>query len=341
MDSRPVRLLPILFLFASAGFARAQNAYVRDDGTADSALGYGLPDDYCWMQWFDAVGGIDTITAVQSYIPPSTPMGTPITFCVWEDPNDDGDPSDLVLVSTLATTVQFVAPNAFVNYPLPSPGLVQGKFFVGAFLTEDGTMSPAALDYSVNPHIAYFSFSAAGTFDPANMNNNFPPTHIETLGAGIHGVFLLRATGSGDTPTTYCTAKTNALGCIPEIGWLGVPSASAGAGFLVTATNVRNRKNGMLLYTTAGRASTPFFGGTLCLANPLHRTPLFNSGGNLAGQDCTGLYAFDFNAWVAAGHDPLLTEGRRVEAQFYMRDPGFAAPNNIGLTNGLEFVLQP
>lgn len=324
-----------------AATASATNQYVLDDGSANSAIGYGLPEDYCWLQSYHTIGSVDAITKVMAYIPSTTPVGTPITFCVWDDPNDDGDPTDAILVIQRATTVQHAGVNVFVDYPLLQPATVHGVFFVGAFLTEDGGMSPAALDYSVNPHVAYFSFNSAGAFDPVNLMNNFPPTHIETIGAGIHGVFMLRAEGSGEAPTVYCTAKTNSLGCAPQIGSFGTPSATTGTGFLVTASGVYNRKYGMLLYTTAGRASTPFFGGTLCLAAPLRRTPSLNSGGSASGDDCTGTYAFDFNAYVALGLDPALVAGATVDAQFYSRDPGFPVPDNIGLTDALEFVLGP
>ena len=107
------------------------------------------------------------------------------------------------------------------------------------------------------------------------------------------------------------------------------------------ATSVLNRRSGILAYSTSGRATTPFGGGTLCLAAPLRRTPIQNSGGSAAGTDCSGTYHFDFAAWITSGSDPSLVAGTTVNAQFYSRDGGFAAPNNIGLTNALEFTLVP
>jgi hypothetical protein len=50
---------------------------------------------------------------------------------------------------------------------------------------------------------------------------------------------------------------------------------------------------------------------------------------------------FDFNAYVASGADPLLTAGTTVNAQFYSRDPAFPYPNNIGLTDAIEFTIAP
>ena len=109
----------------------------------------------------------------------------------------------------------------------------------------------------------------------------------------------------------------------------------------MTATNVLGQKTGMVIYGTSGRTAVPFGGGTLCVAAPLRRTPAQNSGGSASGADCTGQYAFDFNAWIAIGFDPALVPGAVVDAQYWSRDPGFAPPDNIGLTDALEFAIAP
>ena len=61
----------------------------------------------------------------------------------------------------------------------------------------------------------------------------------------------------------------------------------------------------------AERAATPFQGATLCIAAPVRRTPIQMSGGNPPPADCSGVFAFDFNALVRAGTDPGLVPGRR------------------------------
>ena len=142
-------------------------------------------------------------------------------------------------------------------------------------------------------------------------------------------------------PQTYCVAKTNALGCVPSIGWYGTPSASAADGFQVVARNLRNNKPGLMLYSRAGRAAQPFQGGTLCVAAPIARTPNDSSGGSPGGNDCSGGLSVDFNQRIASGIDPTLVAGVTVNAQFWIRDPGFAAPNNTSLTDALELVIGP
>ncbi len=142
------------------------------------------------------------------------------------------------------------------------------------------------------------------------------------------------------TPDVYCTAQTNTLGCVPAIEAMGSPSVTSTSGFRVAARNVRNRRNGMLVYGTSGRAALPWLGGTLCVAPPLRRTPLVNSAGSFApANDCSGAFVRDFNAWAFASNDLELFAGQHVRAQFYSRDPGAQA--NLNLSDAVEFYLEP
>ncbi len=150
----------------------------------------------------------------------------------------------------------------------------------------------------------------------------------------------------GSSTITYCTAKTNSLGCTPAIHSLGTSSASATSGFTVSAAQLINNKNGILIYGLTGRAATPFGGGTLCLANPIKRTPVASTGGHAPPNDCSGSLSLDMNAFAAGllGGNPspaLSSVGQTVDTQFWSRDPGFAAPNNISLTDALEYVVGP
>jgi hypothetical protein len=149
----------------------------------------------------------------------------------------------------------------------------------------------------------------------------------------------------GAGPTVYCTAKVNSLGCIPTIGFTGTPSATAGSGFNVTGSNVRNNKSGLLFYGISGQASTPFQNGTLCVASPIKRTGAVSAGGNpFPADDCSGVYSIDMNAFAVSPGPPtplpqLQTPGTVVDCQFWGRDPGFVAPDNTTLTDGLEYTV--
>ena len=175
------------------------------------------------------------------------------------------------------------------------------------------------------------------------------------VAAGYARTSLLNSLGSYDglaskdacpAPVVYCTAKLNSLGCSPSIGSVGSPSASAGSGFTVRATQVINNKNGLLFYGVSGRAATPFQGGTLCVKSPIKRTPSVNSGGTIPPNNCSGVFALDMNLYAVGGLGgtplPALTvTGTVVQCQWWGRDPGFTAPNNTTLSAGLEYVVCP
>jgi hypothetical protein len=140
----------------------------------------------------------------------------------------------------------------------------------------------------------------------------------------------------GTPPVVYCTAKINSQFCLPAISATGFASLSIPAPFSIEAVNIVNQKQGLLFYGY-GAGSTPFLGGFLCTTTPLRRTPAQNSGGSLAGADCSGSFAFDFNAWLASGADPLLVVGQQVNAQFWSRDP--QDPFTTNLTDAVQFSI--
>jgi len=146
-------------------------------------------------------------------------------------------------------------------------------------------------------------------------------------------------------PITYCVAKTNSLGCTPVISGTGQSSATLTSGFVVKSVNMRNNKVGLLFYTNGGQASTPFTGGTLCVGGALKRVQGLNTGGTPAPvNDCTGIFSVDMNSFRAGllGGNPnafLSVVGTVVDSQFWGRDPGFPAPNNTQLSDGLEFTV--
>jgi hypothetical protein len=166
-------------------------------------------------------------------------------------------------------------------------------------------------------------------FDASGNGNHF------TLHGGYSWV-----DGVGTSPYYYCTTKANSAGCFPEIGWSGEPRLGGPTdNFRVTASNLLNRKPGMMIWSLTP-ASVPFAGGVLCVGAPVIRTALQASGGSPAPQvDCSGSYSFHFSHAYAAQY--LLTPGQTVRAQYWSRDPGYGTPNNAGLTNALGAVLLP
>ena len=338
------------------------NSYTYDDGVSEDALGFtNCPAPYlatlCWVQRFNAVGAADTIAIVKvAWGTPTNPGGSPpagtaATVGVWSDPNQDGNPTDALLLSSAATTIAYPDTDILQVVAIP-PVVVSGRFFVGAF-TVQACNTPALTQYPASMDTTSASLGRAWVCaaDPSTAfvhsplgANNVPPVELDSL--SLPAVFLLRAEGFGPPPSAYCTAKLNALGCTPAISFTGSPVAANTSGFTLKGSNVRNQKSGLLFYgTNTGPAAAPFSGGTLCVKTPIKRTQAVNSGGSaLPTQDCSGVYSLDMNAFAHQAGPPippaiLLVPGTQMNVQWWGRDPGFPPPNNTTLTNGLQYTI--
>jgi hypothetical protein len=178
-------------------------------------------------------------------------------------------------------------------------------------------------------------FAAASGLYHINLAN-WTATHVRHVYPSYTGIAFVPDTQQ----TTYCVAKTNSLGCVPSISADGFPSPTAGSGYVLRAANVRNQTAGSLTFGIGGRAALPFGGGTNCIAPPRQRTPVAHSGGSPLGvADCSGTWQLDFNTWMSQYY--TLPAGTTVQAQWFGRDLGFAAPSNWTLTDALEFTVRP
>ncbi|MCE9596286.1 MAG: hypothetical protein K8S98_19005 [Planctomycetes bacterium] len=137
---------------------------------------------------------------------------------------------------------------------------------------------------------------------------------------------------------SYCTSKVNSLGCAPIVTTTGTPSVGSGLPFKIRGSNFRNHKNGMLFYGY-GKLEVPFQGGYLCVKGPLKRTPVQDSAGNTGTNDCSGTYAYDFNALIRAGTDANLVVGAKIFAQYWARDLG--DPFGISMSDAVGFDICP
>jgi hypothetical protein len=181
---------------------------------------------------------------------------------------------------------------------------------------------------------------------PGAIGPTFAIASVTAAHAGAYSVEVSGVCGSVQSQpaqltvtgvsTVYCTSQLNSLGCFPSIGAAGTPSASAGSGYLVEATNLMPGANGVFVYSTTGPASTPFQGGFLCSAPPLRRAPALPSTGS---DTCSGILRIDFNATIASGADAALEAGATFWGQFWSRDGGSAGGSN--LTDAVTAVICP
>ncbi len=213
-----------------------------------------------------------------------------------------------------------------------------GDLFATHVDANANVLDPGGLTIAADPAVAESSPAVAGDQGKALVV-------FSAMLADPYGTFRVQLRGPCGGTLAYCLPKTNSLGCVPSISSSGEPSATSLSGFTLNATQVRNQKAGLLIYTSSGRATSRFGGGTLCIAGPIRRSTSLNSGGtSLPASDCSGVYSLDMNAFAHAllggAPAPFLTvPGTVVDCQFWGRDPGFPAPDNVTLTAGLEYVI--
>lgn len=133
----------------------------------------------------------------------------------------------------------------------------------------------------------------------------------------------------------YCTAKTSSAGCVPTIQWSGRPSFLTND-FVLSANQVINNRVGLLFWGVSA-VSLPFAGGVLCV-EPFARTPIQLSGGSASGIDCSGSWSFPFDAAYMNARG--LAPDDVVFAQYWGRDPGFAFPSSVMLSDAVRFVVE-
>ncbi len=139
------------------------------------------------------------------------------------------------------------------------------------------------------------------------------------------------------SPTVYCQGTQGASGCAPVISFQGQPSASAGSGFLLCGDQLVGGQTALVLYSTSGSEAHRLLGGYLCMELPARRASQLPTNG--ASMACDGSIAFDMNAWIASGTDPLLVAGAAGYSQVWCRDP--ADPFGGVLSDAVAFLIEP
>jgi hypothetical protein len=316
----------------------------------------------------DLNGGVFTLVNVDSLLPNDTTTSLDADCC---DVDEDGDTD--VFVSNDSNQAEWYLQNQTAANDVFAPTVLRleqapnrvagaAPTVVRAQVYDNAPYyinwyNATAIEFSVSggPFFSFPMRSSAGQI----FRGELPGSLVGTItyrvrsrdksgNEGLSASLSYNATpgACGGSPLPYCTAKVNSLGCTPNIGSTGTPSATAGAGFRVFSSNLRNNQPGLLLYGTSGRAAAPFQGGLLCVGAPVWRSSPLSSGGSAGGNDCTGVYLIDMNAFALGflGGAPLpalQVAGTQVNCQFWGRDNGFPAPGNTSLSNALEYTTCP
>lgn len=192
----------LIILLASATPALAQGVeYLHDDGNPEDAIGIsGAAVDIWWANAFTVQPGgesIDTIR-IDFFSSSNLTVGYPFSVHVYEDSDDDGDPTTgtLTLLASASATVADLTNGTFQDIAV-GPATVSGGFFVAALITTDGTSYPAAIDQTVSAGQSWIAADDASGIDPSDpfASPTFAPGTIDSY--GFPGNWMLRAVSSG------------------------------------------------------------------------------------------------------------------------------------------------
>lgn len=328
------------------------NTYAYDDGTSEGVWGPTSGGEYCWLQRYNAVGGSDRIVSVSAawgspVAPTSLPNGVPVRVLIWDDPNEDGDPTDARLLADVATNVANINSDILNEVAIQPPVVVTGKFFVGTILRCPAGEYVAPTSDNWWGVWSWTVANSTGAIDAQCLAcNTFPPS---ALGPAYDETFLLRAQGE-DSGVTYCFGDGTGANCpCGNFGQLGagcenstsrgsqlysVGSPSVAADTLsLWATSMPFNWNGLIYMGTNqlnNGLGVPFGDGLRCVGGTTKRFP--SQGFGSLVQD-----------HLVANSNGLIVAGSTWHFQAWFLDSSPFAPcgNGANLSNGLTLTFLP
>lgn len=201
----------IYALIATVGTAQAE--YRIDDGMAETRVGISSgsdPKTLAWLNRFTVQAGRETIIDI-SIAFGDVPDGSPVTVYLWDDPNQDGDPSDALVLSSAAGVSANSDTNVFNLYDIPDVPLTVGDFFfVGAIMDMTGSQKPGRLDtdgsddppatFPPNNHAFLAGATNGSGVDANDLDGAQIPVMLVSSTPIGDGNWLIRASDNGVTP---------------------------------------------------------------------------------------------------------------------------------------------
>lgn len=207
--TRPVLLSPLralgfgLVLAITSALHAQQVDYILDTGVGSFNIGPSQFDaNMTWLNSFDTAPGGEYITNISvSFGDIQDNNGIPgsdlVTLAILNDPNNDHDPTDAILLTT--TTVQWVDTGfgEFVDYPIQATQ-IEGVFFVAVVMDVLERANPASMD----PNSPTAGAQSWMFYNPKpNLGDLGSSPFILRMGdSPFQGAWMIRATGEAQPP---------------------------------------------------------------------------------------------------------------------------------------------
>jgi hypothetical protein len=295
MRAHPLSL-PILASFLLLSTAQAQ-CPDYSSGTSTAGIGIFNGGDEARMIYVDCLTNIAIVEAQFGHPGSATPVdGLPLTIAVWDDPNDDQDPSDAVLVAQVTVPGGVTGGHTglwqtydlrqLLGHVVPATG----GMFVGVGVRYPAGASPGSIEFfNFTPNTQWLASAGGptGLLDYSNLgaqslynvaNVGFPPgswvmraqegasfANYGTGCAGGAGVPDLTAATYPALGTTFTlqvgNASLNATDAFLMIGfsdtsWNGVPLPLTMAGFGMPNCTAYASPDAVLFFLLSGGTGT-------------------------------------------------------------------------------------
>jgi hypothetical protein len=189
--------------YGTGGASRNVDEYCLDDNSADLDLALLAGGELVWIHVFDTLEGLETITHVNSAIgvpgtsvPNTSQLGAPLRVYVWDDPDNDGNPGNAVLLAEAVGTITHVDDDVLNRVALDQPVTVSGKFVIGASVVHPPGEYPAPRDVTSGSWCrAWVTGVEGGPFDPHSIGGSIGIEEMDDL--GFPSVWLLSASAAG------------------------------------------------------------------------------------------------------------------------------------------------
>lgn len=337
------------------GEPQAPTCGTAHDGVSETSLGLNFGGDTLALVYVDCLSRVDQLEV--AFGSPASPgliaTGTPTRVAVWDDPTNDMDPADALLLQSA------VVPGGVATPDLDQPVVVdlvallgagvsvQGGCFVGVVVTHAVGEFPFALDRSSSePGRDWIAGdSVGGSLDLANLGGSeFPPATLESI--SLPGHWLISASGAqpaGEPGSAFCACDVAAAPCANPAGaGRGCANGSNASGARLSASGTADVLNDSVTLLAEGLAPGQpglFFQGTSQVAAGAGLA--FGDGLRCAGGSVVRLEVAAADGGGSSASSPGLAAAGGVVAgdlrhyQLWYRDPvGSPCGSLFNLTNG-------